>query len=299
MSVRTSTTGPALQVKKTRISTVAKKDAPPKASRAKKNTTAATKTSSKTNSPARPEPSHNGANNDGDDLDNIVSGIKKITLVTNKQKQARAREAKKASSTSTLIAEGQTNAQNVPVTPMAESFLIQGSSHALNGNKSPLTSISKKEPQSEIKQETPLTYLVNIPDAGTVEVTIPMAVAPPVTPQTSTADNFVHYRPNGPTPEALLTPQQPLNWLPVNTGATPTPAKPEIMHDGAVIASVSLGKQQERQQQPNDNALMSPSPMKRGDLPVFTPTSQLRFANPRPGEEKIDDGVWEVPETPQ
>lgn len=298
MSVRTSTTGPALQVKKTRTSTAAKKDAPPKSSRAKKNTTAATKTSSKTNSPTRPESSHNGANNDGDDLDKIVSGIKKITLVTNKQKQARAHEAKKASGTSMPTAEDQANAQSVPVAPMAESFLTQGSSHTSNRNKAPQTSISK-ELEPEIKQETLATHLVNIPDAGTAEVTTPTAVAPPATAQTSIADNFVHYQPDGPTPETLLTPQQPLNWLPVNTGATPTPAKPEIINDGAVITSLTSGKQQEQQQQPANNALMSPSPMKRGDLPVFTPTSQLRFANPRPGEQKVDDDVWEVPETPQ
>lgn len=300
MSIRTSATGPALQVKKTRTSTAAKKDAPPKAPRAKKSTTAATKTSSKTNSPARPEPSLNEANKGGDDLDTLVSGIKKITLVTNKQKQARAREAKKASPK----AEGQASAQGVPATLMAESLLPQDSSHPPpNGDKAHQITSSKKELEPGMKRETPpTTPPVNIPDAGTGKVTTPTAAAPP-------ADNFVHYQPDGPVPEALLTPQQPLSWLPVNTGASPTPARPEITHDGggaAIIASPTPGTQQEQQQQQPppmiEKALMSPSPMKRGEVPVFTPTTQLRFANPRPGAQKQvddDDGVWEVPEAPR
>lgn len=299
MSVRASATGPALQVKKTRTSTAAKKDAPPKAPRTKKSTTAATKTSSKTNSPARPEPSLNEANKGGDDLDTLVSGIKKITLVTNKQKQARAREAKKASPK----AEGQANAQGVPATPMAKSLFPQDSSHTPpNGDKAHQITRSKKELEPEMKQrETPTTTpLVNIPGAGTGKVTTPAAAAPP-------ADNFVHYQPDGPVPEALLTPQQPLSWLPVNTGASPTPARPEITHDGgaaAIVTSPTPGTQQEQPQPPPPpmvgKALMSPSPMKRGEAPVFTPTTQLRFANPRPGAQKVDDdGVWEVPEAPR
>lgn len=301
MSVRASATGPALQVKKTRTSTAAKKDAPPKAPRAKKSTTAATKTSSKTNSPARPEPSLNEANKGGDDLDTLVSGIKKITLVTNKQKQARAREAKKASP----AAEGQANAQGVPATPMAESLFPQDSSHTPpNGDKAHQITSSKKELEPEMKRKSPTTTpLVSIPDAGTAKVTTPTAAVPP-------ADNFVHYRPDGPIPEALLTSQQPLSWLPVNTGASPTPARPEITHDGggaAIVTSPTPGTQQEQPLPPLpppmiEKALMSPSPMKRGEVPVFTPTTQLRFANPRPGAQKQaddDDGVWEVPETPR
>lgn len=306
MSVRTSATGPALQVKKTRTSNAPKKDVPPKAPRAKRSTAAATatKSSSKTNSPARPQTSHAATNNnDGDDLDKLVSGIKKITLVTNKQKQARAREAKKTSGTSTPTAEGQANAKSIPATPMVNSALPQGASDSSNGNETPKASNINKEPESEIKQEAPDTGLVNIPDADTAKVTTSTAVALPTTARTPPADNFVHYQPDGPIPEALLTPQQPLNWLPVNTGATPSPAMPEN-NGGAAITSPSPAKEEQQQQQPltlppADYALVSPSPMKRGDLPIFTPTSQIRFAAPRPGDQEVDEAVWEVPETPQ
>lgn len=299
MSVRTTAMGPPLQVKKMRTSNATKKDAPPKAPRAKKNTAAATKSSSKPSSPAHPQSSHSVANNDGDDLDKIVSGIKKITLVTNKQKQARARETKKTSGTSTPTAEGRTNVQSVPATPMDGVFLSQGTPHPTNGNEAPQTSSPKKESEPEVKQETHDTPLANIPGAGTAEVTTPTAVAPPVTVQTSTPDNFVHYQPDGPTPETVLTPQQPLNWLPVNTGATPSPAKPENNEATPITSPSHPGKQdQPSVAPPADHALMSPSPMKRGDLPTFTPTSQLRFAAPRPGEQKVNEAVWEVPETP-
>lgn len=295
MSVQTSTTVPALQVKKTRTSNTSKKDAPPKGSRAKKSTAAAPKSSSKPNSPAQPQPSRAMANKDGDDLDKIVSGIKKITLVTNKQKQARARDAKKTSGTSTPTA-----VSNVPASPTPQSSLPQDAPHHTNGNETPKASGSKKESETEIRQETPDTPLVDSPDASAAEVTTPTAVAPPVTVQTSTPDNFVHYQANGPIPETVLPPEQPLSWLPVNMGATPSPAKQEKNDGGASITSPSPEKRTPQQPVPqSDPVLMSPSPMKRGDLPVFTPTSHLRFAAPHLGEQKVDEAIWEVPETPQ
>jgi len=89
---------------------------------------------------------------------------------------------------------------------------------------------------------------------------------------------FVRYQPDGPSPEAL--PQtQPLQWLPVNNGTTP-------------------------------------SPMKRGEMPVFTSTSPIPFATLRraaEGEgplspksvttgrikaEGKEESVWDIPDSP-
>lgn len=316
MSVRTSAAGPALQVKKTRTSNAPKKEAAPKAPRAKKGTTtAAMKTSSKTNSPARPLSNGPVANKDGDDLDNIVTGIKKITLVTNKQKQARAREAKKTSGTSTPTTEGPANAQSAPATPMDEGVSLSSTS---NGNKPSEDFRLKKEAVAEIKLETVDTPMANIPDAAAnIEVQTPTAAAHQApTEQVSATDNFIHYQPTGPIPETIPTTQQPLNWLPVNTGSTPvpSPAKPETINnnhedDDSVMVLTTPIPNEKQQEHPSmmppppqtDYSLMSPSPMKRGDLPIFTPTSQLRFSTPQQqgGQRKVDNTMWEVPETPQ
>lgn len=294
MSVRTTTTVPALQVKKTRTSNATKQSVPAKAARAKKTATStATNTSSKTSSPAGPQPSETAG-----DLDKIVTGIKKITLVTNKQKQARAQEAKNVAGTSAPIADNQVNAQSVPTTPVG---VPRSAPHSGKG----------QEP--EVKREIPDTPISNANDSVTAHAATPRIVALPSATHTPTAENFIHYQPDGPVPKTVLPLQQRLDWLPVNTGSTPTPspAKQELHRDDAAIIVTSPSPEKHKQQRqyqpaissprqtPNDG-LMSPSPIKRGDLPVFTPTSQIRFAGaPGSDEQKMGNSVWEVPETPQ
>lgn len=278
-SIRTTATAPPLQVKKTRTNNATKKDAPPKAPRAKKAPAPpATKNSSKSSSSAHPPPSRTPAQGGGDDLDKITSGIKKITLVTNKQKQARAREAKNLTGTSapsTPSVGSEINASSLPVTPKDEA-LLQRVPYISNGDDTPKAISPTGQPVQEIKQEMLDTPVFDLTKTDMTGVTTPTA-------QTVTPDNFVHYQPDGPAPE-IVTPQQPLNWLPVNTGAN--------------LVSPST---------------VAPSPMKRADLPVFTATSQLHFASREdeqptapassssdaPIEWKVNEVVWDVPQAPQ
>jgi histone deacetylase HOS3 len=62
----------------------------------------------------------------------------------------------------------------------------------------------------------------------------------------TTGDNFIPYQPDGPPPVSVRDQQKPLQWLPPNVSATPVQ-----------------------------------SPVKRGDLPVFTSTGVIPFAPAR------------------
>lgn len=291
-SASTISTAP-LAMKKVRTTTAAKKDAP-KAPRAKKATTGAAKSGSKTSSPMRPQSSRVAAKTEGDDLDNITSGIKKITLVTKQQKEARAREKKLPTGGKQAASPAEPQTSSLPVTPgeaPAQELVLPSDS----GDQPTATSpaLQPEVPQ----QEAPVTPTLNIVKDETPP-------DPPVPEASTPLDVFVQYQPEGPTPETI-TPTGPLNWLPVNSSADPSPAK-----QPAPAATPSPVKVEERAA-----ATMSPSPMKRGDLPVFTPTSQLRFA-PRTGEQsspslsmspkakaaaerKVDGDILEVPETPE
>lgn len=288
-SASTTSTAP-LAVKKVRVNAATKKDVP-KAPRTKKPATGAAKNGSKSSSPTRPQSSRAAVKIEGDDLDNITSGIKKITLVTKQQKEARAREKQQSTSSKQAASSAEAQTSSLPVTP--------GEEHPLgltllsnSGNQPTETSLSlaPEVPQ----QDPPITPIVKVAEEDAMNPETPI-------PEQHTGDVFVQYQPEGPIPKAV-TPQGPLNWLPVNSTATPSPAK-----QVAPAAMPSPVKEEEP-------AIMSPSPMKRGELPVFTPTSQLRFA-PRMDEQsmtmptspsakfeaerKADDAVWEVPETPQ
>lgn len=318
MSVRTTATtatNAPLVMKKVRAPAAAKKDVP-KAPRTKKAAAGAPKNGSKASSPTRPPANQSPVNKDkaGDSLDNITSGIKKITLVTNKQKEARARENKKSASATKDQATGGSLGSSLPVTPSRDPIL------AANGNDD-IKATTPDMPQTMAHQETTITPTVDTNGGGTASMKTPEGPPPPGQPETP--DVFVQYQPEGRQPEAL-TPQGPLTWLPVNAGATPSPVKQQEPPAAAAVPSTVLLP---RTPSPNDRA--TPSPMKRGELPVFTPTSQLRFAAPaRPAagvpmepsappsasasstppragsrvaeaRRKLGDAVWEVPETPQ
>lgn len=288
MSVRTTANTASLPLKKVRAPPVLKKEAVPRkeaalkkdviprAPRAKKPAAAAaSKNGSKASSPSRPQSSRAGDNKGTDDLDNITSGIKKITLLTKQQKEARAREEKQAES-----AAGSDTVSSLPNTPDAETLSHQDMAIPVNGGN-------------------------NRPN-------------PPVTPMAeglehSTSNSaFVHYQPDGPIPETF-TSEGPLNWLPVNTGLSPSPNKrrtpspvKDQEFDSAANATTPSPGQQTDPAVSMSLSTTTPSPMKRGDVPIFTPTSQLRFA-PRLApdlsnvktERKVDDPLWQVPETPE
>lgn len=295
-STSTISTAP-LPVKKVRATAAAKKDAP-KGPKTKKAATGAAKNGSKSSSPTRPQPSRAAVKTEGDDLDNITSGIKKITLLTKQQKEARAREKKRPAGGKQALSSGGSQTSSLPVTPGEErpqEFTVPFSS----GDQPSAT--SPAFPPEVPQQEIPITPFVNIVEEDAMKVE---PRADPPSPEQPTTDVFVQYQPGGPAPETI-TPQGPLNWLPVNSTATPSPGK-----QTAPATTPSPAKEEER-------AIVSPSPMKRGEMPVFTPTSQLRFA-PRAGQQssalpalptlpgvkaeaprEVDGAVWEVPETSQ
>lgn len=272
MSVRTTTGGP-LAVKKTRTAK-AKKDAP-KAPRQNKNTAPATKAASKSKPSSPTEPAQNTQApppKSGDELDKITTGFKKITLVTKQQKEARAKKESTAS----------------PAKPAATDVTKQT---PLPPSSPDPIAVRRPSPLNEAALQHTLPQEIPLPRCGQETPT-----GPPPEPQTATPDVFIQYQPEGPT--HIAAPQEPLTWLPPNT-ATPSAAKP---------AAPAMDTTPTPLKQVDLSSLRSPSPMKRADLPIFTPTSQIPFAPRTPtdsspprvkGERRLDDAIWEVPETPE
>lgn len=303
MSVRTTATtapNPPLAVKKVRTSAAAKKASAP-----------ATKNGPKSSSPTRPQSSRGAAKKEkaADDLDNITSGIKKITLVTKQQKEARAREKKNPAAAKEAAQTDGSQGSSLPVTP-GEEPPTQGQALPADGGASS-EAASLSGPQQAHTKEKPTTPTINAVQDENVKTETPMIPSDPG--QSSTGEMFVHYQPDGPTPEAL-TPQAPLNWLPVNSDVTPSPPKPAATSSSAKQEEINIMSPSPMKQ--SDLGTATPSPMKQGDLPVFTPNSQLRFA-PRSteqssastsasspkvkteAEQRSDEAIWKVPETPE
>ncbi|ROW09519.1 hypothetical protein VMCG_02287 [Cytospora schulzeri] len=282
MSVMTTAGGP-LAVKKTRAANANKKPAP-KAPRAKKPAGTAPKNGSTSSSPNRTAPaSQTTVDKSGDDLDKLASGIKKITLVTKQQKEARAKRETTASET----------ARNTPLPP-----------------STPEPTRRQPNPPQEIMSQATLPQEIPLPASRADTVMGP----PPPVPSLATPDDFIPYQPEGPAP-TTVSPQEPLKWLPPNT-STPSPVKRQP--DFAFITPSPTRQAGPNMTSPSpmtqvdSGGMVSPSLMKRADLPIFTATSQIPFAprtpsgqtpapmSPTAKAETIqDDAIWEVPETPE
>ncbi|CAN8103068.1 unnamed protein product [Discula destructiva] len=252
-SASTGTTAP-LAVKKGRTNATAKKDAP-RAPKAKKATTGASV-------------------KEGSDVDNITSGVKKITLLTKQQKQARARENKMSHGDTTTASSAGSQTPSLPVTPGEE--LPRELVPPPPGKAVPVASVppiekETSEPEKEKVQNVMPT--VDAPIVQEVNAKFETTTQPPIPEQNASSDVFIEYRPDGPTPETIPT-QEPLQWLHVNNLETPINT-----HEQPTPAATSSPVQED------PCPIMSPSPMKRNEVPVFTPTSQLRFA-PRTVEQK-------------
>lgn len=283
MSVRTTAGGP-LAVKKTRTTNANKKSAP-KAPRAKKPTASAPKDGSRPSSPNRTaKTNQTTVDKAGEDLDKLTFGIKKITLVTKHQKEARLK--------------GDTTAPE-----SAKDILLPPST--------PESIRQQPSPPQEIISQTSLPQEMPLPTSR--EDT---KMGPPPLPSSPTPDVFIPYQPEGPAPMAMtVSAQEPLKWLPPNT-STPSPVKrqpdltfitpsPYRQADSAMVSPSPMT-------QANSAGMVSPSLMRRADLPIFTSTSQIPFAprtpsgptpapmSPTAKTETIqDNAIWEVPETPE
>lgn len=305
----------ALAVKKSRVgagaaAAKAKKDVPPKAPRAKKVTTTAAKNGSKPTSPPRPHAAGSGdsVKAEGDSLDKITSGIKKITLVTNQQKQVRTRENKKPAGVKKAGSSAGSRTPSLPATPREEhqqDLVVPSKGNNLTVAGIPL--VEHQTPESEQGHRAAVSAAgATVAETAAVKVETPAQLSHPGTP----TDIFVEYKPNGPSAETI-TLKGPLEWLPINTTETPSPHK-----HPAALAEQPSAIPPVQEDDGGARPIMSPSPMKRAEVPVFTPMSQLRFAprsgeqqqqqqkpsalptSPKAGHRKFDKAVWAVPESP-
>jgi histone deacetylase HOS3 len=230
-----------------------------------------------------------------DDVDQLTKGMKKIKInvVTAAQKEARAK-AKAEKESITVKQENQPTAltptseapgSRLPPTP-AMPLPLSPVSPDLDPPKQPVAAPSIQQRINQLNSG-PSTPAQERPVFLPADTPLPASSSPvyPSTPTMSLASPqpaaapavFVPYQPEGATPEAL--PQsRPLMWLPPNNAGTP-------------------------------------SPMKRGDLPVFSATGVIPFAAIGSGsadggkgkeigktEDEEKDGrgsIWDIPETPQ
>ncbi|KUJ16575.1 Arginase/deacetylase [Mollisia scopiformis] len=295
---------PPIAMKKTRAPAVARGEAP-KTSRVRKKsplneTNAVPGPSGSVQPTSRSSsvvlPTTEIPDSQGSDMDSLTSGMKKVKISLTTKAQREAKQAAKPAPVKSTAgkavkprpAEGKVTDQPPILPGMKPVPVSEAVPSSANGT-------TTEQPVEQVLAPTPSTPQPSLPAVAPAlqasEVPLPSSspAAPqysPITPapefiapiySAPPSDNFIPYQPEGPTPNPV-TQQQHLHWLPPNTN--------------------------------------TPSPVKRGDLPVFTSTSAIPFGlNPRTnGEIKKDateDGkgkgkeeekevdIWAVPETPE
>ncbi|KAF6844498.1 histone deacetylase hos3 [Colletotrichum musicola] len=328
MSVRAQG-GASLNVKKTRAPAARKE--PAKTTRTVKKPAAPTKTTppqvAQPSQPPQAKPA--AASPTEDDMDKLTAGMKKIkiNLITKSQKEERAKAAQAAQAAQAKAASPPVVEEPKPVTPVqseevlstvpppiitppqAEPFATpaptEASASASGYMSSPDPPSASPQVSTPVTEEAPPT--VATPDPRQSE---PPVSSPVVSPA---GDVFIKYQPEGPDP-VTITPSEPLKWMPPNTN---TPVKSPSK---ASPAKVSPAKKSPTKPSP---AKLSPprasssrapvAKMGRADLPVFTSTSAIPFAQPKrkgtpevksepavkPDPDRPAKSVWDVPETPQ
>lgn len=231
------------------------------------------------------------------DIDNLTSGMKKIklNLTTKAQREAKEQTKQAAKLASKPAVKPATKPAPKPVAikpkltetriipPAAQPpSMVNGNSMAVSRPPAPASEILPTMPATpqhtlssnlpaHLRQAAEIPLPASSPPAPSYPELkqgplIPKAAPPPASNVVSKSELFVPYQPEGPQPVSMIQ-QEPLEWLPPNTS--------------------------------------TPTPMKRGDLPVFTSTGAIPFGLPRvnnevkkeePREKEVD--IWEVPETP-
>jgi histone deacetylase HOS3 len=227
-------------------------------------------------------PSTETSSSQTSDIDNLTSGMKKIklSLTTKAQREAKEQAKQAAKPTSKPVAiKPRPRPTETRVVPPVASMTNGTSSVVPQPQPASILPPVPVTPQQSLPSHFP-THLqaaeVPLPASSPLAPSYPeLEQGPPISkpappPHSNPAPNselFVHYQPEGPQPESMIQ-QEPLKWLPPNTS--------------------------------------TPSPMKRGDLPVFTSTSAIPFGLPRVnGEAKKEENkekdvdIWEIPETPK
>ncbi|GAB1316599.1 histone deacetylase [Madurella fahalii] len=248
MSVRTANTS-TVNSKKTRAP---KKEPAPRTSRAPKKPLSATSAAPQASAAAA-----SSAEKTGDDVDKLTGEMKKIkiTVITKAQREARERER--------LAKEKLTNDETISVrspavsepAPAVEQLPFPSLSPSPEQYHTPPPPQAQSPPHINENPSTPLVGASDLasPAPPTDPRSIPLPASSPPPPGSSSSptgdsagqiDVFIPYQPDGPIPEAVALPkQQPLQWMPPNIAGTP------------VV-----------------------SPVKKGDLPVFTSTGVIPFA---------------------
>lgn len=133
--------------------------------------------------------------------------------------------------------------------------------------------VKKEESSAENDASTPVISAFEDLSIHDQAFAVPLPASSPLGPSTMKAENspkdvngFIAYKPQGPPPESVKQ-EEPLRWLPPNT--------------------------------------VTPSPMKKGDLPVFSSTGPIPFGVPKTNraakqvKKEEGDTIWDVPETPR
>lgn len=292
---------PPVVVKKTRAPTQPRGEAP-KTSRVRKKSPlndngAASSSSTSTAVPQLTSsdvvlPSTETSSSQTSDIDNLTSGMKKIklNLTTKAQREAKeqAKQAAKPATKPVAIKPAKPRPADKPMTetriipPVAPPATNDGFAPGPQLKSSEIPTPMPATPQPSLPSHLPahLQQAAQVPLPASSPPAAPsypqLEQGPPISkpaPQPSSrpapsSDVFIPYQPEGPLPESMIQ-EEPLKWLPPNTTTTP-------------------------------------SPMKRGELPVFTSTGAIPFGMPRVnGEVKKEENkgkdvdIWEVPETPK
>ncbi|KAH9908421.1 hypothetical protein F4778DRAFT_346804 [Xylariomycetidae sp. FL2044] len=262
------------------------------------------------------------ASDTGNDLENITSGMKKIKInvLTKEQREARQKAAAERQASAVADEKAEPKADEVPSEHPLISVEVPDNMSGIaqvpgiNGMVAD-TSLPKVEiPDSQETVNTQCDYPIEEMKFEMSSPTLPALKTPtepdssffassspmqPTPAPASGADLFIQYQPDGPPPDTLPL-SGPVKILEPNTG---TPARPN----------------RTQLHPPSSNAIPSvpSSPARRGGH-AFTANSAIPFA-PRPVQETklmskenvpslgishakedvADDGIWEIPETPE
>ncbi|KAL0944478.1 histone deacetylase hos3 [Colletotrichum truncatum] len=332
MSVRTQG-GTSLNVKKTRAP-ASRKEAPKTTRTVKKPAAPARTTPPQPVQPSQPPQTRSSpaAAASEDDMDKLTAGMKKIkiNLITKTQKEERARaaQAAQAAQAEQVAQAAQVKIETPPAaeepkpsTPIpAEDVVPVPSPPVVTPPNQPVAT-SPMEPVNleYTSSPDPLAPTPRVPkyvpeqmptalspDVHQADLPASSPITPPTVEEPSSGDVFISYQPEGPAPVAI-TPQEPLKWLPPNEN---TPVK-----NSPAKSPSKVSPSKKSPTKPSPARLSSPralsssklplAKMNRADLPVFTSTSAIPFAQPNmnskpsSNEEPAVKSVWEIPETPQ
>jgi histone deacetylase HOS3 len=148
----------------------------------------------------------------------------------------------------------------------------------------PSNEVSKYQTAPSTPQQLPPHLPNHLQQASQVPLPASSPIQPtlpaPSSLPTSSSDVFIPYQPEGPPPNAVPQ-QEEIKWLPPNT-STPTPMKRGNLPVFTSTSTIPFGINPHQQ-------LQAPAPLEPAQAPAAATTSSKPF----------DASIWEVPETPK